>query len=256
MNADELDSLLGAYALDAVDDDERVAVEAYLATNPRARAEVAEHREVATMLAFSGAPAPTGVWDRIASSLEERAPAPEMVLAPVLSLDQRRNPEQRRQVQRRRQGLTLVLGGAAVAAVAAVAVLGVKVVDQGNQLDRYRKSESNSQLNAAAIEALADPTARKASLVSASGNYAVQVAVEDGVGYLLASDLPALTDDRTYQLWGVIEGKVISLGVLGSSPKVVAFPADKGLVTLVITDEQRGGVPVSAQPAFAAGDLI
>lgn len=256
MNADELDSLLGAYALDAVDDHERVEIEAYLATNPRARAEVAEHREVATMLAFSGAPAPTGVWDRIASALEERAPAPETVLAPVLSLDQRRHPEQRRQVQRRRQGLTLVLGGAAAAAVAAVAVLGVKVVDQSNELDRYRKGASNTQLSAAAVEALADPTARKARLVSSAGNYSVQVAIEDGVGYLLASDLPALPDDRTYQLWGVIDGKVISLGVLGSSPKIVAFPADKALSTLVLTDEARGGVPVSQQPALAAGDLI
>ncbi|MGD9795983.1 MAG: anti-sigma factor [Acidimicrobiia bacterium] len=256
MNADELDSLLGAYALDAVDDHERVAIDAYLANNPRARAEVAEHREVATMLAFSGAPAPVGLWDRIASSLEERAPAPETVLAPVLSLDKRRSPEQLRQTRRRRQGITALFTGAAVAAVAAIAVLGVKVVDQSNQLDRYRKSASNSQLNAAAIEALADPTARKARLVSTAGNYAVQVAIEDGVGYLLASDLPALPDDRTYQLWGVIDGKVISLGVLGSSPKVVAFPADKALATLVLTDEARGGVPVSAQPALAAGDLI
>ncbi len=52
--AAELDELLGAYALDAVDADERRRVEDYLAVNPRAAAEVQAHREVATMLAFTG----------------------------------------------------------------------------------------------------------------------------------------------------------------------------------------------------------
>ena len=83
-----------------------------------------------------------------------------------------------------------------------------------------------------------------------------QPVLRDEIPVLLARELPALPDDRTYQLWGVIDGKVISLGVLGASPKVVAFPADKALATLVLTDEARGGVPVSAQPALAAGDLI
>ena len=64
---DDIEELLGAYALDAVDDDERRLVEAYLATNPRARAEVDQHREVATLLAFGGADAPEGLWDRIAA---------------------------------------------------------------------------------------------------------------------------------------------------------------------------------------------
>ena len=48
MTPDELDALLGAYALDALDEDERREVEAYLADNPRARAEVETHRAVAT----------------------------------------------------------------------------------------------------------------------------------------------------------------------------------------------------------------
>ena len=72
-NPFDMDDLLGAYALDAVDDDERRAVEDYLAANPRARAEVQEHREVATMLAWSGMDAPEGLWDRIVGSLDALA---------------------------------------------------------------------------------------------------------------------------------------------------------------------------------------
>ena len=52
-DAYDLDELLGAYALDAVDDDERARVEDYLSINPKAAEEVRQHREVATMLAFT-----------------------------------------------------------------------------------------------------------------------------------------------------------------------------------------------------------
>ena len=65
------------YALDAVDDDERRAVEDYLAANPRARAEVQQHREVATMLAWSGMDAPEGLWDRIVDSLDAHEERPD-----------------------------------------------------------------------------------------------------------------------------------------------------------------------------------
>ena len=51
---DDIEELLGAYALDAVDPDERRQVEAFLQTSPRARAEVDQHREVAALFAFGG----------------------------------------------------------------------------------------------------------------------------------------------------------------------------------------------------------
>ena len=63
---DELQALIGAYALDAVDADEREAMELHLLECPRCRAEVAEHREVAAFLAHNGHTAPEGLWDRIA----------------------------------------------------------------------------------------------------------------------------------------------------------------------------------------------
>src|SRR5829696_5058624 len=86
MRPEEIEELLGAYALDAVDPDEREIVEQYLATHPRARAEVSQHQEVATLLAFTGTTAPEGLWDRIAASLEEQAPEPGPELAKVLPM--------------------------------------------------------------------------------------------------------------------------------------------------------------------------
>ncbi len=61
----DIDGLLGAYALDAVSPEEAKRVEDYIAINPKAAAEVREHREVATMLAFTGMDAPEGLWSLI-----------------------------------------------------------------------------------------------------------------------------------------------------------------------------------------------
>jgi len=66
---DELEELLGAYALDALDDDERRKVERMLESNPRARAEVQQHRETASMLAFSGSTAPDAVVPSVATTV-------------------------------------------------------------------------------------------------------------------------------------------------------------------------------------------
>ena len=74
----ELDDLLGAYALDAVSADESRRIEEYLAINPRAAAEVQEHREVATMLAFTGMDAPEGLWSKIEQELDAPAPEPDL----------------------------------------------------------------------------------------------------------------------------------------------------------------------------------
>jgi anti-sigma factor RsiW len=68
----ELDDLLGAFALDAVDDSEREQVEQYLRQNPRARALVAEYRETAAFLAHAGTDAPAGLWERIEERLAEQ----------------------------------------------------------------------------------------------------------------------------------------------------------------------------------------
>jgi anti-sigma factor RsiW len=59
----ELDQLLGAYALGAIEDDERTAVEEYLSTNAAARAEVTRLKRAVKALELLPDPrsdAPTG----------------------------------------------------------------------------------------------------------------------------------------------------------------------------------------------------
>jgi len=69
----ELDALLGAYALDALDAAERAAVDAYLERVPAARAEVDELLEATALLASARVDperAPPSLWSRIAEQVE------------------------------------------------------------------------------------------------------------------------------------------------------------------------------------------
>jgi anti-sigma-K factor RskA len=236
---EEIEALLGAYALDAVDDDERREIEEYLTQDPRARSEVDTHREVATLMAFSGAPAPEGLWDRIAGAMEERAPAPGPELAKVLPARRRRWP-------------TTAVVGAAVAAAAAAVVITVVAVRE--------PSSSRTELDSMAQvfdRAMADPDATRVVLRSEDGTQrAVAVVEPGGLGVISLRELADLGPDRTYQLWGVIADQVISLGVLGRRPAVEPFTVDgSSLTALVVTDEAAGGVPTSQQPALLTGTV-
>ncbi|MBV8979664.1 MAG: anti-sigma factor [Acidimicrobiia bacterium] len=236
--------LLGAYALDALDTDEFEAVERHLEACPRCRAEVADHRTVASFLGSAGGPAPDGLWDRIAGSLEE-AP-PELRLAPVVPLRERRSVS--------------VRVGAAVAAVAAavIGVLGAEVVHLNHQVDHMAASDRTDPATmSAATHALVSPDAQRVSMRSPDGRISAEIAVlSDGTGFLVADDLPALASDRTYQLWALADGQKISAGVLGARPHVVAFRyAPAGLLGFAVTDEKAGGVEVSKNAPVVVGTV-
>ncbi len=82
------------------------------------------------------------------------------------------------------------------------------------------------------------------------------VLLTNGTGYLMADDLPELSGDRTYQLWGLTDGGLISLGLLGSEPgAIVPFQAGDGIKALAITAEAAGGVVQSDNPAVVSGEF-
>jgi anti-sigma factor RsiW len=229
LSHEEIESLLGAYALDAVDDDERAAVERHLPTCPRCRSEVDAHREVAAHLA-TGAAAPAEAWDAIAAAIDGGAPPPLRLTVT------RRRP---------RPGLLAV---AAAVAVAVALVAGVLIGGRDSGAGR------DGNLAAAALDAFESPGARTVALLDGSGTTVARAAVlPDGSGYLLAESLPDL-DAGTYQLWGSDGATVVSLGVLGRAPGIAAFHADPGQATLLISEE---AAPVAAPAGLviAHGDL-
>ena len=80
---------------------------------------------------------------------------------------------------------------------------------------------------------------------------------DTGQGYLVKSNLPTLPATKTYQLWGVINGRAISLGLLGQAPHAVAFSlaGSPQPSKLGITVEPAGGSVVPTGAMLAAGTV-
>jgi anti-sigma-K factor RskA len=245
----ELDELLGAYALDAVDEDEREQVEAYLDRSPAARSLVAEYRETAALLAHSDTEAPPGLWERIEQTLEEEPPQLATPLpGGVVAFESRR--------KRLRRRIAVAVGVAA--AVVVVGSLTVKVVQQDDRIDELgREAESGSVL-AAAETASRDPHAARVTLSSTDGALEARaVYLPDGDGFLVQNNLRPLTPDRTYQLWALLGDpgaeRAISAGVLGPDPGVTAFKVQGPVAGLAITDEPSPGSVSPSNPILIQG---
>lgn len=234
---DEIQELLGAYALDALDAGEAAAVGDHLRECPRCRAEVAEHRETAAFLAHAGADAPPDVWDRIAGAIDVE-PAAVVPLAPALGTT-------RSARRSSRWPAAVALVGAAAAVV--IGVLVVQVRDQSTRLDRM---EAASDAFASAMD---EPGAVVMHMDAGDTELPV-VMTTDGKAYLQARALPTLADGRTYQLWGASGDDLVSVAVMGRNPDVMVFDAS-GYSALAITEEASPGVVRSQQDPVASGAL-
>lgn len=251
---DEFTGFLGAYALDAVDPDERLEIETHLLTCPWCAAEVVAHREVAAALSHSGADAPPGVWDKIAAELAPAAPpmrlsvtppAPEAAspevapVTPVVSLDDRRR------IRARTAGAILSVAAILLAVVGFVAV------------GQYRDaSDLRDQQAAVTTPGPGDLTVRLDGSSSRAGAQAI--VNSKGEGVLVPHDLPDPGDERLYQLWGQVDGVVLSLGTFNADAQVVRFQVTPDQVdriqVMAVTEEQSPGVLASANDSVIIGE--
>jgi anti-sigma-K factor RskA len=242
----EIESLLGAYALDAVDEDERAEVEAHLATCPRCRAEVAAHREVAALMANSAIAAPDGLWDRIAEELSPELPASAPGAAELLAhLPRPAHPESRH----RRAFVGAIALAAAVMVV--VALLSLQVSNLSQQLHSTKSAVGIS----AAVASVMAHEHRTITLTAADRSENATVIIgSDDEGYWIGSDLARLPNSKTYQLWTIVRGKtIVSLGVLGPDPKAAsAFRLAADMGRLMVTIEPEGGTPGPTTPAVVS----
>lgn len=86
------------------------------------------------------------------------------------------------------------------------------------------------------------------TLTSPDGIAAIRpevIIAADGTGYVIADSLPRLTADHTYQLWLIIDDRVVSAALLGNEPEVVEFRAEGTIRGIAISNEITGGVAVS-----------
>ena len=234
--------LLPGYALEALDEADRLAVERLLDSSADARRSLDEYRDVLAAFAVEAAPPAdlrTSVLERVRSTPQQgvaepgsgassaddmpvapAGPTPDPARAVVVDLASRR---------RRRWGAALV----SVAAAAAIAVPTTIAVQVAADRDRLREQSE------VVAEMLADPDgAIVRGPVEGGGQASVLAA--DGDMFFRAENLPDLDADRTYQLWVVADdGSVSSAGVLAD---------DRGVVSSLVLQSEGTGMAVTVEP--------
>jgi hypothetical protein len=262
----DIQELLGAFALDAVDGDERDVIDAHLAGCPRCRAEVEGYRETAALLAHSGDRAPEGVWDRIADALDEAPPALQLDrIAPRPGVPEPAAAGRPDELSERRaakavpRSVPLRLAAATMAVAAALTLflgvaLGRNEDGRFGRLEAAAKAMEKAAVSNAAYAALTDSGNERVELASSDGKAAAQVVrLPDGTGYLVPNSLAPLPAGRVYQLWAVRSDAKISLGVLGEKPEVSAFRMTGPVAAYAVTEETAGGVATSQNQPVAVG---
>ena len=275
----EIEELLGAYALDAVEPEAAAVIEAHLEGCVRCAIEVGQHHEVTGLLANSGGTAPADLWGGIAlqlggtsdqswDRLAARLDVPGEHRALDLGDGGAATPAPVVPIGRARRRSRVAASGAGLVAAAAAAVLALVLGLQVHHLHgQVNALQAAPQLSAAERAALASPTTRRIPLADTSSTGAGHtpatiVLTAAGTGFVIddaaeGDGLARLPADRTYQLWAVMGDRTISLGLLGSHPGIVPFSvAGSAPVTeFAITDEVAGGVVASHNQPIAVGAL-
>lgn len=256
LQREELQALLGAYALDAVDPDEREQIERYLEVDPRARAEVESFREAASMLAMSGADAPSGIWDRIVGEIEgeQLDLGTSDVSPPALDLFERK----RARGASRRSVAVRWVGVAAAVAATLIALLSIQVLRQNDRIDRLDVATTGDAVRRGAETAATAPGSRTVSLTTDGGTELASIVLRaDGTGYFVPHGLEAAANGEVYQLWALVgddaEPEAISAGVLGNDPGVASFRFSAPVNGFAVTLEQAPGVVSSLEQPELTG---
>lgn len=229
MDDKSFDELKDAYVLGALPEDERAAVEAYLASRPERQAEVEDLIGVASLLAL----APP----------EQDAPADlRRRLMGVVTSESTRPRAARRHTAfswlGRFTGLRNVALGAA--ALLVVGLFSWNVLLQGDVRDLRGEVE----------EARTAGEAQETREIELGGTWAEQgaraevTALRDNRAILVVEDMPSLPDDRTGQVWVINDDVPEPSGLLDPSGNMAATAITTPLGeadTIAVTIEPAGG---------------
>jgi anti-sigma-K factor RskA len=212
----DLHELVAAYALNALDDDDRAAFEEHLAGCEQCAAELAGLRDTAAALAYvpeTVAP-PAALRSRILDTA--RAERPNVV--PL----------------HRRSARSWGLGAVAAVAVAAAVALTVWNVSLSRSLDRERSA------NQKVIAVLGEPGSTHA-LQGAAGRLAV---AQSGNAALFLCGIGAAPSGKTYEAWVITGGKAARAGEFNGSHGCVGVRLARSVPAgsaVAVTIEPDGG---------------
>ncbi|MBX6356717.1 MAG: anti-sigma factor [Micromonosporaceae bacterium] len=232
----EIHALAGAYALDAVDDVERMAFARHLTGCEACRLEVAELRATAARLAdttWTAAPPRLreNVLRQAARTRQARPRSPGSPAGPA--------PSDRPGRWRGR-----VAAGIAAAALAAGAAGATFVVEERRVGSQRQAAQSalDQVSRIQSVMAAADAKARQIR-VKGGGQVAVVYSRRTDAAVVMCADLARPSRDRAYQLWYVRDGQATSAGVLagGQNAGTMLLPGLHGVEAVAISLEAAGG---------------
>jgi anti-sigma-K factor RskA len=248
---EQLHLLTGAYALNALDEQERSAFEQHALTSAASRDEVRELSETAALLAY-GSPAvvpPPELKAKVMASVRNTRQLPSTAVR--RDLDQARD---RRQAGRTGSGSGSAVRWMALAAgvsLLGAAALGGWAANLASERDRTeQRLQALQQEQAAVMEVF---TAKDARVIPASMADGATVTIAHSVAAnraaVITRDLPPLPADKGYELWVITASEARPAGMLpagGGETAMKLLDSDlSGATHLGITVEPAGG---SKQP--------
>ncbi|WP_235734506.1 anti-sigma factor [Nocardioides alcanivorans] len=241
----DIHALSGAYAVDALDDAERVAFEAHLAVCGDCRIEVAELREATGLLPeLTSAPPPPALRDAVLSEIAKVRPLPPLRTPPTESEPSAAVVP----IERRRRRLPLLAAAAAV-----VVLLGgaVAVIQPW--------TDETSEAPNMADQVMAADDAQEVRLDLADGATARLVrSVSQGRAVVITQDMPSAPEGRDYQLWlQTPDGEMVDAGLMPDRPdQTMLLTGDAtDAVGAGITVEPDGGSPQPTSDPIVFFDL-
>ena len=217
MGTDTLHDLTAAYALEALDENERREYEAHLAHCERCRDELGSFSEVAATLAYATAgPAPP---PQLRMRILERARAERPNVVPL------------------RPRWAVPAAVTAVAAVAAVVALAVWATTLSNRVDSLQAQRSQQERVAAILGA----TDRRTYSFGPHGHLVV---APSGEAALVFTGLAPAAHGKTYEAWVANGGAPEAAGTFEARSGLTAFPLQHRVpagATVMITQERSGG---------------
>jgi Anti-sigma-K factor rskA/Putative zinc-finger len=232
----EIHALAGAYALDAVNDVERMEFSRHLAGCEACGLEVAELRATAARLAdTTWAAAPPRLRENVlrqASRTRQARPGrPGSRVSPV---------ETARPSRWRRR----VAGGVAAAVLAAGAAAATFVAQQQRVGDEQRATRQavDQVTRIQSVMAAGDAKARQVE-VSGGGHLAVVYSRRNNAAVVMCADLARPARDRAYQLWLMHDGRATSAGLLpaGRTAGTMLVPGLDGADAIAVSQQRAGG---------------
>ena len=254
MTHEEAQELLAVYALDAVVEPERGDLERHVDECLRCSSELDALRGVTSAMGNVSEPASAELWQRISEHLYDDVntstppllhtlESPHDFITPITA--------QRDALTRRTK---VIVGVVSVAAAAAVGVLSFNLVQVNNHVAQLTNALGAAD-RGAVVAAQSAPGHVDVTLSNSHVTNLAKFVLLNGHGYMISSKMSTLSTAQTYQLWGIINGKPISIGLMGAHPTSVEFTVAGALAPseLAVTIEPAGGTSTPTTPIVASG---